>query len=220
MFCPQCGKEVKEGAAFCSNCGNKMEQGGAAANTAPQAPAPNYQQPQQPVAQDFNQAPVQGGYNQPQAGAYNGYQQNGYVPEGNPFDPNWIGEPPFMDSIKMCMTQKYVEFKGRATAKEYWYFVALNFVAVFLSYFIGEIIGDEIGASVLIWIVILGLALPGLGVSVRRLHDAGHSGWWVLIAGNMIGMIVLGVLKTQPGPNQYGPVPVYDPNTKQHFFKF
>lgn len=226
MFCPQCGKEVKEGAAFCSNCGNKMGQGGTAANTAPQAPASNYQQPQQPVAQDFNQAPVQGGYNQPQDGAYNGYQQNGYqqnqYAQGGtgPMDPNWIGEPPFMDSIKLAVTKKYVEFNGRATAKEYWYFIIMNFALVFVAFFIGGIIGDDIGSSILGWIVILGLALPGWGICVRRLHDAGHSGWWVLLTGNMIGMIVLGILKTQPFANQYGPVPVYDPNTKQHFYKF
>lgn len=202
MFCPQCGKEVKEGAAFCSNCGNKMAQG-------------------------VDQPPVQAGYNQPtqQAGPYNEYQQNGYQQNqyaqggANPMDPNWIGEPPFMDSIKLAVTKKYVEFKGRATAKEYWYFVAMNFAVVAIAFFIGGLIGDDIGASILGWLVIFGLALPGWGMCVRRLHDAGHSGWWVLITGNMIGMIVLGVLKTQPFTNQYGPVPVYDPNTKVHYYK-
>lgn len=225
MFCPQCGKEVKEGAAFCSNCGNQMAQGGASANTAPQAPALNYQQP--PVqAQGVNQPPVQAGYNQPtqQAGAYNEYQQNGYQQNqyaqggANPMDPNWIGEPPLMDCIKMSVTKKYVEFKGRATAKEYWYFVLMNCAVIFATYIIGAIISEEFGA-ILTWLAIIGLALPGLGVSVRRLHDAGHSGWWVLIAGNMIGVIVLGILKTQPFANQYGPVPVYDPITKVHYYK-
>lgn len=233
MFCPQCGKEVKAGAAFCSNCGNKMNQGGAPVNAAPQAQAPNYQQ--QPTVQTqevVNQQPAQGAYNQqvPQAGAYDGYQQNGYqqnqyqqnqYPQGGtgPMDPNWIGEPPFMDSIKLAVTKKYVEFNGRATAKEYWYFIIMNFALVFVAFFIGGIIGDDVGSSILGWIVILGLALPGWGICVRRLHDAGHSGWWVLLTGNMIGMIVLGILKTQPFPNQYGPVPVYDPNTKVHYYK-
>lgn len=28
----------------------------------------------------------------------------------------------------------------------------------------------------------LAILLPGLGVTVRRLHDMDHSGWWIMIS--------------------------------------
>jgi uncharacterized membrane protein YhaH (DUF805 family) len=49
-------------------------------------------------------------------------------------------------------------------------------------------------------------------VSIRRLHDTGHSGWWVLIGLiPLIGFIVLLVFylrEGDAGENEYGPPPV------------
>lgn len=53
--------------------------------------------------------------------------------------------------------------------------------------------------------------LPDLGLTFRRLHDAGHSGWnilWNLLP--IIGQIILLVYfcqQSQPMENKYGPVP-------------
>jgi uncharacterized membrane protein YhaH (DUF805 family) len=53
--------------------------------------------------------------------------------------------------------------------------------------------------------------LPGLGVAIRRLHDTGRSGWWLLL--NLIpciGMLIIIVFLAtdgQPHPNDYGEVP-------------
>ena len=52
---------------------------------------------------------------------------------------------------------------------------------------------------------------PVLGVSVRRLHDIGRSGWWVLIGaipgvGDLI-LLVLALFDSQPGDNAYGSNP-------------
>ena len=61
--------------------------------------------------------------------------------------------------------------------------------------------------------LIYGLAvlLPALGVSVRRLHDIGKSGWWLFLGlVPIIGPIVLLVfvcLDGKPGSNEYGPNP-------------
>ena len=61
--------------------------------------------------------------------------------------------------------------------------------------------------------LVLGLALllPGLGLSVRRLHDIGKSGWWLLIALiPLVGAIILLVWYCKESdfePNEYGPVP-------------
>ena len=52
--------------------------------------------------------------------------------------------------------------------------------------------------------------LPNLAVLVRRLHDAGHSGWWVLIGIlPLIGFIVLLIFTLTPsqGPNKWGEAP-------------
>lgn len=57
----------------------------------------------------------------------------------------------------------------------------------------------------------LAVLLPGLAVAVRRLHDVGKSGWFILIAlVPLIGAIWLLVLfctDGQPGTNKYGPNP-------------
>ena len=54
--------------------------------------------------------------------------------------------------------------------------------------------------------------LPGLGVTVRRLHDSGRSGFWVLgldIPLLNIVVFIFTLLSSVPGPNQYGPLPDY-----------
>ena len=61
----------------------------------------------------------------------------------------------------------------------------------------------------------LAVLLPALGVSVRRLHDTGRTGWWILIGLiPLIGLIVLLVFFFQegdPGENEYGPNPKAEP---------
>ena len=52
--------------------------------------------------------------------------------------------------------------------------------------------------------------VPTLAVSVRRLHDTGRSGWWMLLSLVPFGGIVLLVfdcLDSEPGPNRFGPSP-------------
>jgi len=52
--------------------------------------------------------------------------------------------------------------------------------------------------------------IPGLACCVRRLHDIGKSGWWVLIGFiPLVGLVLLvfTLMDSQPGPNQYGPNP-------------
>ena len=55
------------------------------------------------------------------------------------------------------------------------------------------------------------LLLPGLAVSVRRLHDTGRSGWWLLIGliplAGAIVLLVFVCTDSEPGPNRFGPSP-------------
>lgn len=111
----------------------------------------------------------------------------------------------FMDAVKVCLTEKYVNFSDRARRSEYWYFVLFNFL---ISAAAGIIFGE---GGVVTGLISLALLLPGIAVSIRRLHDTGRSGWnllWVLLP--VIGWIVLIVFyvgDSQPGTNQWGPNP-------------
>lgn len=99
--------------------------------------------------------------------------------------------------------RKYTVFDGRAGRREYWYFTLVN-------------LGIYVVLGILDWDVLLVLFslvvfLPSLAVGVRRLHDTGRSGWWLLISLiPLIGTIVLIVFLIQPGEvgdNPYGPDP-------------
>ncbi len=111
-----------------------------------------------------------------------------------------------------CVKNKYADFEGRARRSEYWYFVLcviiinviLNILA--LLPFVGFLI------SFVAIIVSLLLLCPGLAVTVRRLHDVGMSGWWLLLGLiPFVGLILLIFLvrDSQPGWNRFGDNPKY-----------
>lgn len=96
-------------------------------------------------------------------------------------------------SFNTCVFEKYRVFKGTASRAEYWWFWFIYATIVFglpLFVFIiqdflsvGESIISQIGAGILmlLWAFsVIGLICPFLAVSVRRLHDAGYSGWHLL----------------------------------------
>jgi len=76
--------------------------------------------------------------------------------------------------------RKYAVFTGRASRSEYWYFVLFNVVVSAVFSFLGLLFGGSDGPAgwVMVLSYIYGLAtlLPGLGVSVRRMHDIGKGG--------------------------------------------
>ncbi|HVB51032.1 MAG TPA: DUF805 domain-containing protein [Acidimicrobiales bacterium] len=79
----------------------------------------------------------------------------------------------FPTAVRTCL-KKYSTFTGVASRSEYWYFWLFNFLA--------SVILDLIGLGVLRFLWFLALAVPGLAVAVRRLHDTGRSAWWLLSA--------------------------------------
>jgi uncharacterized membrane protein YhaH (DUF805 family) len=110
--------------------------------------------------------------------------------------------------------RKYATFTGRARRKEYWFFALFNLLIMLVLSFIDGMIGlysMEAGLGVLSGIYTLAVLIPSLAVTVRRLHDIGRSGWWLLIAFiPLIGALILlifTVLDSKPGSNQYGPDP-------------
>lgn len=116
----------------------------------------------------------------------------------------------FMDAVRSVLSQ-YATFSGRARRSEFWWFGLFAFLAYVVAYAIDQAIGTMI-LTVVVW---LGLIVPTLAVSWRRLHDTGRSGaWWLIglvpVVGGII-LIVFYVLDSQPGDNQYGPSPKQAP---------
>ncbi len=103
--------------------------------------------------------------------------------------------------------KKYATFDGRARRAEYWYFALFNFLISFAIGFLEALINPE-GIGVWGLIYSLFIFLPSLAVSIRRMHDTGRSGWWILIGIiPIIGWIIYLVFVCQdsePGDNQYG----------------
>jgi uncharacterized membrane protein YhaH (DUF805 family) len=109
--------------------------------------------------------------------------------------------------------KKYAVFSGRARRKEYWCFVLFNVIIAFLLEFIDAVAGlvGEIGFGPLGGLYTLAVLIPLIAVSVRRLHDTGCTGWWLLIGlVPLIGPILLLfslVGDSEQGQNRYGPNP-------------
>lgn len=107
----------------------------------------------------------------------------------------------------------FSNWKGRASRSAYWYLFLAYVIAYAVPFIIGSLIGGAIGTLFMIIAVIAALAflVPLISVAVRRLHDTGRSGWWWFISFipliGSIWLLVLMVLESEPGENQYGPNP-------------
>ncbi len=114
-----------------------------------------------------------------------------------------------IEYFKLALS-KYAQFTGRSRRSEYWYFFLVNMI---LSYGLqGLAMATEMSIfGILAAVVGLALLIPGIAVAVRRLHDIGRSGWWLLIAlVPLVGIFVLLywlATDSQPGANEYGPNP-------------
>ena len=127
---------------------------------------------------------------------------------------------------------KYIQYQGRARRKEYWMFFLFDliFSLILMLPMVVDMEALANGLSALYTVVSI---VPETCLGIRRLHDIGKSGWWLLLplAGFIgvvgflvslevgIGLMVLGFMVTviivlvflcldsQPGENQYGPNP-------------
>jgi len=116
----------------------------------------------------------------------------------------------FGPAIKSVFS-KYATFSGRASRSEYWYFVLFSILAFLVA---GVIDGVVLAKDLSPFSIILNLVLllPSLAVSVRRLHDKGRTGWWLLlVVVPFVGFIVLLIWFCTAGPNEaneYGAPPL------------
>ena len=200
-FCPNCGKEWHEHANFCPNWG---------------APADEI-----PASGQFNTARIksQGSTASSQASKIEGSES--VISKNIPEELD-LG---LIENFKKCILKKYATFDGRASRSEFWYFGAANLLiangvlfffailgAAFSSYKVSEFGITCYGLYSLVVLV------PGLAVSVRRVHDINKSGM-VLLASfiPIVGIIWLSSLfaaRGDEGNNDYGKRNGYIPVTK------
>ena len=136
--------------------------------------------------------------------------------------------------------RKYAEFSGRARRSEYWFFALFNIlISIGLGIIDVAIIGPVgnltmpmgsgmggmggmggtsgmgtppmMGISLLTSLYNLAVLVPSIAVAVRRMHDTGRSGWWVLIVfvpiiGGII-FLIFALQDSEPSSNQYGANP-------------
>ena len=122
------------------------------------------------------------------------------------------------EAVKVCLGKKYADFSTRASREECGYFFLFFFILCMAMYMISAMVSVMFedpfealwltaGVSV---IVALLLMLPTYAVFVRRLHDTGRRGWWVLLYFiPWIGTIALIIMlcKKSDEDNKYGPKP-------------
>ncbi len=116
-----------------------------------------------------------------------------------------------IENFKDIITNKYAQFNGRANKTEFWQYV-LVYILIGIALSLLVSIFARVGVlRMLFWfvnlIVMLALIIPSLAVGVRRMHDIGKDGMWVLI--NLIPLvgtiwfIVLAVQDSEPGANRF-----------------
>ena len=112
------------------------------------------------------------------------------------------------------LKEHYADFKGRARREEYWMFVLFNIIVSFVIVLVFAGIGIAIEVPEIIglsYIYYLAILIPSISVVVRRLHDAGKSGWYYFISlipiVGFIWLLVLLCTDSENGPNKWGDNP-------------
>jgi uncharacterized membrane protein YhaH (DUF805 family) len=154
----------------------------------------------------------------------------------------------FRTAVRTCLRHKYATFSGRASRAEFWWFVLFSWLLTFVVMFVLSsllfylTVNTGVSGvsftpifSVLIGIASLGLFVPTVAVTVRRLHDLGLSGWWYGSLFAMLGLawvfpqslwvalifyisalvcMLACIFKGNSGPNRFGPDPLMNTDTE------
>jgi uncharacterized membrane protein YhaH (DUF805 family) len=117
----------------------------------------------------------------------------------------------FIEAIQSGF-RNYVNFNGRASRSEFWYWVLFAIIVAVAASIIDSIVAPDSAYGPVSSLSGLALFLPGLAVSVRRLHDLDKSGWFLLLHFiPLIGSVILLIwfcMRGTVGPNRFGPDPL------------
>ncbi|MGH1359804.1 MAG: DUF805 domain-containing protein [Burkholderiaceae bacterium] len=113
----------------------------------------------------------------------------------------------------MQFWQRALDFSGRTRRRDYWLAMLVHIVIMMLLAYIGGGIDEsgEYSPGILGSLYVLASLVPAIAIGIRRFHDTGRSGWWMLIGfipfiGGLIVLIFM-LIAGQPDENQYGPSP-------------
>ena len=123
----------------------------------------------------------------------------------------------FGESIKTCLTKKYFTVSGRATRAEYWWFQFFYYLVVWGLFLAIVLLTDGgtkfVSVESIAWPVIIYyvlMSIPLFCVRIRRLHDAGFSGWVILLSLiPYVGVLILFIMSLikSDDDNKWGPNP-------------
>ncbi|NLX67353.1 MAG: DUF805 domain-containing protein [Bacteroidales bacterium] len=116
----------------------------------------------------------------------------------------------YIENFKEIVTNKYAQFSGRAGKAEFWQYI-LVFVLINVAFSLLSSIFSGVNFLRMLFMIIsaivsLALLIPTISVGVRRMHDIGKGGGWVLV--NLIPFIgtiwfIILAIKESDGPNRF-----------------
>lgn len=114
--------------------------------------------------------------------------------------------PAYLDALL-----RYFEFSGRSTRRQYWSYAFMVGVVYVVASLTDAMVSTSPGPHRIgFFVAFAGIfhIVPGITVTVRRLHDVGRSGWWYLLGfvpvANFVLLYWVGFQGSDPGPNDYG----------------
>lgn len=189
--CTKCGQALKDGARFCHECGSRV-------NNCPKCASP--------LRDDAIFCGNCGT-------AVENAASNATVNATRSVAPPVKGMGWYMLAWK-----KWFQVSGRASRREYWTFVLVNLLVIVCVAVATTVLfaDSDLDSRVLAIRVSAGLCaviifITTLTCQIRRLHDIGKSGWWILInfvpyVGGFV-LLIFTLLDGNPGPNEYGENP-------------
>ena len=106
--------------------------------------------------------------------------------------------------------KKFSVFTGRSRRREFWLFFLANFAIELVIGIFMRIPVLGVIITIIFWLYMLAIAVPGIALGIRRLHDTDKSGWFMLLCLMGIGAIIVLVFcaaEGTAGDNKYGPDP-------------
>ena len=227
-ICKSCGSENPAEMTFCGRCGTNMYKVDSMSRG-------SNQEPHQAYFMQYGSQPSNGSV---------GIENSAYLLKVNPMYPVYVPKTKeekiavialdMQSNWNRAIKEKYFTASGRASRGEYWKVQLYQFflwigMCIFLFILGASIAGSSryssgvealiLSGGIVTLLFIIGnvlLIIPSWMITIRRFHDIGKSGWWILVTCiPYIGAIIQLYFMCQKGDahiNEYGkPENYYDP---------